>query len=237
MRNLLTSLILSFAMISTASLSFASDDREDSKWERHKREQRHDGKQDKHGKKDKHLHSIDALVACPPNSPERFVDNGDGTICDHETGLMWEMKDGEDGMENYSNPHDVDNRYTWSNFDDNDVRDPDGSVFFDFLARLNGDATEDPNVGGVGFAGYRDWRIPNSVELQTLLFEPFPCSISPCIVDPIFDPTAAAFYWSSTTSALLPDAAWIVQFGSGGGSLGANEKSADGSVRAVRGGR
>ena len=33
---------------------------------------------------------IDTLVVCPPNSPVRFVDNGDGTICDpNMVDLIW----------------------------------------------------------------------------------------------------------------------------------------------------
>src|SRR6059036_1572800 len=38
----------------------------------------------------------------------RFVDNGDGTVTDNQTGLQWEKKDGADGVENYADPHDVD---------------------------------------------------------------------------------------------------------------------------------
>ncbi len=39
------------------------------------------------------LAAIEALAVCPDTGGARFVDNGDGTICDTETGLMWEMKD------------------------------------------------------------------------------------------------------------------------------------------------
>ncbi len=54
---------------------------------------------------------VNALVVCPPGAPTRFVDNGDGTICDHQTGLMWEKKDAADGVVDLNNPHDVDNLY------------------------------------------------------------------------------------------------------------------------------
>lgn len=45
-------------------------------------------------------------------SASRYVDNGDGTVTDTQTGLMWEMKDNLDGLPDYANPHDADNTYT-----------------------------------------------------------------------------------------------------------------------------
>ena len=45
----------------------------------------------------------------------RFVDNGDGTVTDVDTGLMWEQKTTAVGSGvNLADPHDVDNTYTWS---------------------------------------------------------------------------------------------------------------------------
>jgi hypothetical protein len=38
----------------------------------------------------------------------RFVDNGDGTVTDTRTGLMWEQKTDDGSI------HDKDNVYTWS---------------------------------------------------------------------------------------------------------------------------
>ena len=67
---------------------------------------------------------------------ERFVDNGDGTVTDRETGLQWEQKvTGSDGP-NLADPHDVDNEYTWS--EGGDFTAPDGTAFTDFLVKLNG---------------------------------------------------------------------------------------------------
>ena len=31
---------------------------------------------------------LEGLLVCPPGAPTRFVDNGDGTICDHQTERM-----------------------------------------------------------------------------------------------------------------------------------------------------
>ena len=39
---------------------------------------------------------------------------GDGTFVDDNTGLMWEIKDSGDTVQDYANPHDVDNTYSWS---------------------------------------------------------------------------------------------------------------------------
>ncbi len=176
---------------------------------------------------------VDALVAallvCPPTSPQRFVDNGDGTICDHQTGLMWEQKDAEDGTQDLSNPHDVDNRYDWTS----SGTSANGTAFTDFLDRLNG--VDAGAASSEQLGGYSDWRLPTSAELQTLLLEPFPCSISPCIVDPIFAPTAASGYWSSTSFASDPTDAWDVFFGNG--LVDGSGKSFGGRVRAVRSGR
>ena len=56
---------------------------------------------------------IAASVTCPaalPGQP-RFVDKGDGTICDSATGLMWEKKL---ACAEATNPRCVDNLYGWS---------------------------------------------------------------------------------------------------------------------------
>jgi hypothetical protein len=46
----------------------------------------------------------------------RFVDNGDGTVTDNQTGLQWEKKTTAVGsVANLADPHDVDNAYTWGN--------------------------------------------------------------------------------------------------------------------------
>lgn len=171
---------------------------------------------------------VDALVVCPPNSAVRFVDNGDGTVCDHQTGLMWEMKNASDDTPDFTNPHDVDNRYTWTITSDGDNTNPDGTAFTDFLARLNGEIAGSAPSEQLG--GHSDWRLPTSAELQTIV----DCNFSPCI-NPVFGPTTADLYWSSTSFTIPPANAWGVNFNNG--VVGGGNKDGDFHVRAVRGGR
>ncbi len=162
--------------------------------------------------------------------PTRLVDNGDGTVTDRQTGLMWEKKT-TDGS-----AHDVGNYYTWST----SGTAPDGSAFTTFLNTLNGGATgvgncvsADGSTQSGGFAGYCDWRLPTIAELQTILLAPYPCGTNPCI-DSAFGPTQSNFYWSATTVAGGSFGAWDVDFFTGG--VGGNIKPNDLYVRAVRGG-
>ncbi len=70
-----------------------------------------------------------------------YVDNGDGTITDTRTGLMWE-KLSDDGT-----IHDKDWEYLWT------------EALVGKIAQLN----------QASFAGYNDWRLPNVNELLTLV--------------------------------------------------------------------
>lgn len=153
----------------------------------------------------------------------RFFDNGDGTITDTSTGLQWEKKT-DDGT-----VHDKDNTYLWSLTLNTK---PDGTVFTDFLATLNSNClgtSGDGSTVTAGFAGHCDWRLPTIAELRTIL----DCSFSICI-NPIFGPTFAGFYWSSTTSDFVLSNAWGGVFNFG--DVVVDVKSNDNFVRAVRGG-
>ena len=174
----------------------------------------------------------------------RFVDNGDGTVTDHQTGLQWEKKTGTVGtfvncdLTSCIDPHDVNNAYMWSS---SFAFAPDGGAFTIFLTTLNGGATGLGNCVSLdghtitgGFNNHCDWRLPTIAELQTILLAPFPCGTNPCI-DPIFGPVATN-YWSSTTLADQPGYAFFAGFING--FITTDNKNTDSGlfVRAVRGG-
>lgn len=167
-----------------------------------------------------------------------FTDNGNGTITDNKTGLMWEKKDqATGGIHNYANT------YTWSGSSYGSGNVMDGTVTSTFLAALNTPPC---------FAGYCDWRIPNRFELESIqnLGNPTPtvdaafntsCATS-CTVDGAGGTTKcsctyAAYYWTSSTQLYNPaivSSAWAVRFDNG--YVTAYTKNLSFYVRAVRGG-
>ena len=157
----------------------------------------------------------------------RYMDNGDGTISDLLTGLMWEKKTGTaGGADDPGDPHNVNDTFTWSNTGDA----PDGTVFTAFLPFLNGQIP-----GASCFANHCDWRLPSQGELRRIVDRDVPhcgpTSPTPCI-DPIFDPTHSDIYWTDTTGP-APGFLWFIAF-SDYGDEGLTKKVFSFYVRAVR---
>ena len=151
-----------------------------------------------------------------------YRDNGDGTIIDLNTGLMWEKKSNDGGL------HDWGNKYLWSF--------AFKTTIWDWLDQVNAE-------GGKGFAGHNDWRIPNVKELMSIVdfgtFGPAVdsafnngnkpgCTVLDCSL------TAASLHWSSTALATIPDGAWGVFFVNGIANF--DDKSDLNVIRAVRAG-
>lgn len=195
-----------------------------------------------------------------------YEDNADGTITDVNTGLMWEKKVGSGERvqcttesNTCANPHMVNNVYSWSSNGNNNAV-YNGAVKTIFLDQLNNRCNKNTKVkctkdadcsgsgGPCGFAGHRDWRLPNKRELESILnvgrirpevdpaFNGAGCN-SGClnITSPTCSCTAWGPHWSSTSDVdATYNNAWTVDFYEGGSSV--HTKTVGASVRAVRGG-
>ena len=147
------------------------------------------------------LQSLPASKAAP-----RFIMNGNGTVTDKRTGLMW--KQCSEGLE--------------------------GAGCNGFAIRYFGDFTAGlvDTVNKTGFAGYKDWRLPTLDELLSIT-EPVSGSQEPSINIAVFPNTLNAEYWSNTALHSIGDAMWIVDFSYGYRNLG-NSHNDENYVRLVR---
>jgi len=86
---------------------------------------------------------------------------------------------------------------------------------------------------GLPLAGSTDWRLPNHKELLSLV--DYTKATSPTINTTLFPGATSSGYWSSTTLAGYPSAAWVVFFGYGYSA--GNDKAGTYYARCVRGGQ
>lgn len=118
-----------------------------------------------------------------PIPENRFTDNGDNTITDTATGLMW-VKSPSTGGEK-----------TWQEA-------------LDEIRNVNNGATS-----SFGAIPHRNWRLPNRIELASLVSfgTDFPALPS----DNPFTIVPKAPHWTSTTYSSIPAEAWTVDFDDG----------------------
>lgn len=143
------------------------------------------------------------IAATAPSS--RYQEKDDGTVVDTKTGLMWRAcLQGVAGKTcNEGEPLEL----TWAGA----------------LARVpafNSDG---------GFAGHRDWRLPNIRELSSLL--ELQCA-GPAINLAIFPNATSADVWSSSPAHFHTHYSWHVDFATGAFTYGERTKSK--AIRLVR---
>lgn len=142
--------------------------------------------------------------AAAPSEGRRFVDLG-LVVVDKQTNLVWEKKTTKVGSgETFDDLHDVDNLYDWCEATGNDEGPRCLENETSWIGKVNAEA----------FAGFTDWRVPTREELLSIVDTTVAtCGREMPCIDPIFGPTQASEYWSSTE--VSPNVAWIVVFSSG----------------------
>ena len=108
-------------------------------------------------------------TGCQPS----YTDNGDETVTDECTGLMWQQEDDDTAR-------------TWAN-----------ALLY---------------CENLGLAGYTDWRLPNSRELESIVDAG---RSGPAINTDYFPGTDSSQYWTSSTNIGSPPNVWCVGFGGG----------------------
>ena len=141
----------------------------------------------------------------------RFTDNGNGTVTDQLTGLIWMKNANAFGTK------------TWA----------------DALTAANNLKSGDAGLTDGSVKG--DWRLPNLRELQSLIDYGFFGPALPDTLGTgkwtegkPFQGVQSSYYWSSSTCAGSTASAWYVDFYDG--VVGNGDKSSNGYVWCVRGG-
>jgi hypothetical protein len=127
----------------------------------------------------------DKMSVVTPN--ERFEDNGDGTVMDKNTRLVWK-KCSEGQVYN----------------DQSNNCEGEAKLFVP-----NEALAFEENINTNGFSGQTDWRVPNIKELSSIVE---PSCVNPAINMFIFRNTPSDQFWSSTPSG---SRYFCVNFGNG----------------------
>ncbi|SJM92255.1 DUF1566 domain-containing protein [Crenothrix polyspora] len=148
------------------------------------------------------------ITATTPTA--RFTRFNNGTVFDKYTGLMWK-KCSEGQQWNAAN-------HTCNLL---------ATTYDNWQQALQQAQTINSSTG---FAGYKDWRVPNIKELITLVEGQ--CH-HPAINLSVFPTTSGSAFWSSSSLASDRDVAWLVDFASGGTSK-SSKTNGEAQVRLVR---
>ena len=114
-----------------------------------------------------------------------YVDNGNGTVTDTVTNLMWQQcSDGSSGAGCATG----------------------AAAFITWESAIS-------YCEGLSLGGFTDWRLPNIKELRSIVDSAK--STAPAINATYFPATVSSNYWSSTSYAPNTSSAWYVYFNAG----------------------
>jgi len=164
-------------------------------------------------------HVTDALAGpdAGATEPPHYANNGDGTITDVVTTLMWQL--------------DVPQLNTGCAVLPADAG-PDATPGTTCTVQDSMNYCATLKLGGPG-DGYTDWRLPSLIEMESLL--DYSVEETPLLSAPFLATAVDGQYWTSSVFWSNTAASWYVQFQSANSvTWGSNSSNAD-SVRCVRG--
>ena len=147
------------------------------------------------------------LLSLPPAANAAFINNGDGTVTDTVTGLMWDQC--SQGQSGGACATGTATTMTWS------------AALTAVVTAIN-----------ANYKGHADWRLPNKNELESLVDIDIADATVPAVDLTAFPATPGARYWSSTTYMPNTAGVWIVDFSVG--VISADIKTTNYAVRLVR---
>lgn len=130
-------------------------------------------------------------------NPLSYTDNGNATVTDNNTGLMWQRC--TVGQNNDSSCSGSAQSYNWYK--------ASGTY------HANSNPSSQDVCGSLTLGGHSDWRLPSKKELMSIVDYNIP--YSGAAINTTYFPNPHAYFWSSTTVAGHPDYAWTVGFGAG----------------------
>lgn len=150
------------------------------------------------------MHHLRCVSNGSPPTAKRLLDNGNGTITDLDTSLVWQRcTAGQTNITTCTGGTDL----------------------------ITNWASAVSYCQGLNLAG-KIWRLPNVSELRGLL--DYYLTFGSPGFDPIYFPnTASSNYWTSTTSTLSAASAYIVDFGSSSGGSDVKSNNATNRTRCV----
>jgi len=130
-------------------------------------------------------------------------------VRDNQSGLTWEVKKTEPGLQN------INNTYTWY--------DPDDKSNGGFAGKENGGTCTGSNcdtdsyikaINAIKLCGLDDWYLPSRFELNTIVDTSIPLP-GPTLPKAYFPEALAGKYWTDTTFKTRRAGAWVWRFDQG----------------------
>jgi hypothetical protein len=140
-------------------------------------------------------------------------------VRDNVTGRVWEKKPKGDGVVGNQGLHDADDSYSWYSTDAADNNGsagyPNGNSCYGYNGAKAGTWCNSQayvkRVNAQGWCGAKDWRMPSSQELESLVDFSIP-EPGPTIDTKYFPDVFVNGHWSSSSDANYSDYVWIVHF-------------------------